>query len=226
MLVKRLAAATAAGLLCAAATLFLVSGPAAAKATLKVSKTTGLKDGDSITVSGTGFTKNLTDLALGQCVKNPKGPSDCNLAGGAVFAKTDGSGKTGTVTLKVAKSFSGKDCGTGGCVIAAQLLPSSHDAATVTANAVSVKITFGGGGGGTTATTKPATTTQTATTRPASSTSTAAAAATTADDEALPKTGPGLEWATVVLIGTGLLLPGFGLLAMLPARRRRMAGFR
>ncbi|BBH71503.1 hypothetical protein ACTI_81880 [Actinoplanes sp. OR16] len=204
-----------AALICAAATLFVVASPASAKATLKVSKTTGLKDGDSITVSGTGFTKNLTDLALGQCVKNPKGPTDCNLAGGAVFAKTDGSGKTDKVTLKLATSFSGKDCGTDGCVIAAQLLPSSHDAATVAANAVSVKIVFGSSGGGGTTTT----------TAPVASKSPAAAATSDADDddEALPQTGPGMEWATVVLIGTGLLLPGFGLLAMLPARRRRMS---
>ncbi|MEU8243882.1 neocarzinostatin apoprotein domain-containing protein [Actinoplanes missouriensis] len=218
MLYRRLAAAAAAGLLCA---LSVGVTPAAAKATLKVSKTTGLKSGDSVTVSGTGFTKNLTDLALGQCVKNPKGPSDCNLAGGAVFAKTDGSGKTDTVTLKLATSFSGKECGTDGCVIAAQLLPSSHDAATVAANAVSVKIVFGSSGG----TVKPVTSKSSA----AAAATTTAAAADDSDsdsDSALPKTGPGMEWATVVLIGTGLLLPGFGLLAMLPARRRRMAGFR
>ncbi|MBB2944415.1 hypothetical protein FB565_004144 [Actinoplanes lutulentus] len=210
---RRLAAAVAAGLLCAGATLFVTAAPAAAKASLKVSKTTGLKDGDSITVTGTGFTKGLTDLALGQCVKNPTGPTDCNLSGGAVFAKTDSSGKTEKVTLKLSKSFNGKECGTDGCVIAAQLLPSAHDDATVKANAVSVKIVFGSSGA---AATTPAST---------KSTSAAAAATTAADDDALPKTGPGMEWATVVLIGTGLLLPGFGLLAMLPARRRRMAGF-
>ncbi|BAL90953.1 hypothetical protein AMIS_57330 [Actinoplanes missouriensis 431] len=219
MLYRRLAAAAAAGLLCA---LSVGVTPAAAKATLKVSKTTGLKSGDSVTVSGTGFTKNLTDLALGQCVKNPKGPSDCNLAGGAVFAKTDGSGKTDTVTLKLATSFSGKECGSDGCVIAAQLLPSSHDAATVAANAVSVKIVFGSSGG----TAKPVTSKSSA----AAATTTAAAADDPDSDSdsgsALPKTGPGMEWATVVLIGTGLLLPGAGVLAMLPARRRRMAGFR
>lgn len=140
---RRLAAAVAAGLLCAGATLFVTAAPAAAKASLKVSKTTGLKDGDSITVTGTGFTKGLTDLALGQCVKNPTGPTDCNLSGGAVFAKTDSSGKTEKVTLKLSKSFNGKECGTDGCVIAAQLLPSAHDDATVKANAVSVKIVFG-----------------------------------------------------------------------------------
>jgi hypothetical protein len=47
-----------------------------------------------------------------------------------------------------------------------------------------------------------------------------------ADSGALPKTGPGQEWATMLLVGSAFLLPGIGLLAMLPARRRRMAGFR
>ncbi|GGR58484.1 hypothetical protein GCM10010168_91750 [Actinoplanes ianthinogenes] len=195
--------------------LLLDVSPAAAKPTLHVSKTSGLKNGDSITVYGTGFTKNLENIALGQCVKNPASSTDCNLSGGAEFVSSDAAGKTKTVTLKLATTFSGHSCGTNGCVIAAQLLPSSNPADVVAANKVQVAITFGSGsgsGGSTTA-------------MPASS-STAATGSTTTDSGALPKTGPGLEWATMGLIGTALLLPGFGLLAMLPARRRRMAGVR
>ncbi|MFC4069350.1 neocarzinostatin apoprotein domain-containing protein [Actinoplanes subglobosus] len=207
---RRLAAAVAAGLVTAGAVLFVQPAPALAAAKLHVSKTTGIADGEKITVYGTGFTPGLTDLALGQCVKDPATATDCNLTGGAEFVSTDASGKTKTLTLTIQKSFSGKSCDNG-CVVAAQLLPSSHSADEVAANKVQVTIKFGSG-----------TATKTAT-----ATSTKSSAAAAADDsDALPKTGPGQEWATVVLIGSALLLPGAGLLLLLPARRRRIAGFR
>lgn len=199
---RRLAAAAAAGLIGAGAVLFVQPAPALAAAKLHVSKTSGIADGEKITVYGTGFTPGLTDLALGQCVKNPATATDCNLTGGAEFVSTDTSGKTKTLTLTIQKSFTGKSCDNG-CVVAAQLLPSSHTAAEVAANKVQVTIKF------------------------ASGTSTATATATADDSDALPKTGPGQEWATVVLIGSALLLPGAGLLLLLPAaRRRRVASFR
>ncbi|GIE90281.1 neocarzinostatin apoprotein domain-containing protein [Actinoplanes regularis] len=200
---RRLAAAAAAGIVCAAGVVFLDVSPAAAKPTLHVSKTTGLKNGDTITVYGTGFTKNLENIALGQCVKNPSTSTDCNLSGGAEFVSSDGSGRTKTVTLKLATTFSGHKCGTSGCVIAAQLLPSSNPDDVVEANKVQVAITFSSGS---TSTTSP----------------TATTGSDTGSSDSLPKTGPGMEWATMTLIGTALLLPGLGLLAMLPARRRRL----
>jgi hypothetical protein len=212
---RRPAAAAAAGLICAGAVLFVQPAPALAAAKLHVSKTTGIADGEKITVYGTGFTPGLTDLALGQCVKNPATATDCNLTGGAEFVSTDGSGKTKTLTLTITKSFSGKNCDNG-CVVAAQLLPSSHTPDEVTANKVQVEIKFGTGN---------ATSTKTATsTKPA--TATATTATTDPDSGALPKTGPGQEWATMLLIGSAFLLPGVGLLVLLPARRRRIAGFR
>ncbi|BEL08110.1 hypothetical protein Q0Z83_063010 [Actinoplanes sichuanensis] len=214
--VRRAAAAVAAGLICAAAVVFVQPSPALAAAKLHVSKTSGIADGEKITVYGTGFTPGLTDLALGQCVKNPATATDCNLTGGAEFVSTDTSGKTKTLTLTIQKSFSGKSCDNG-CVVAAQLLPSSHSAAEVAANKVQVTITFGSG---------TSTTTATATATATRSTTAAATGTTEEDPGALPKTGPGQEWATVVLVGSALLLPGAGLLLLLPARRRRIAGFR
>ncbi|MEV6300000.1 neocarzinostatin apoprotein domain-containing protein [Actinoplanes sp. NPDC051861] len=208
-LVRRLAAAVAVGLLCAGAVVFTVGSPAVAAPKLTVSKTSGLKDGDTVTVSGSGFTPNLKNIALGQCIKNPQTSTDCNLAGGAVFVNADSSGKTSKISLKLATTFDDHKCGTNGCVIAAQILPSAAEPAVVAANKAQVPITFTSSGG-TTASPKTSTTT---------------AAAATAD-EALPKTGPGLEWATMALIGSAFLLPGMGLLAMLPARRRRLATFR
>ncbi|WP_436529394.1 neocarzinostatin apoprotein domain-containing protein [Actinoplanes sp. HUAS TT8] len=209
---KNLILSVAIGILAATGVVLVDGSPASAKPTLHVSRTSGLKSGQSITVYGTGFTKNLTNIALGQCIKNPASSTDCNLSGGAEFVDSDASGKTRTVTLKLATTFSGHKCGTTGCVIAAQLLPSSNPADVVAANKVQVAITFTGGTGTTTAPTTAATSTS----------STSAAATGTTDSDALPKTGPGLEWATMGLIGTALLLPGLGLLAMLPARRRRM----
>ncbi|GGN24272.1 hypothetical protein FHR83_002887 [Actinoplanes campanulatus] len=211
---RRLAASVAAGLICAVAVVLVDTSPALAAPELHVSKTSGIADGEKITVYGTGFTAGLTDLALGQCIADPATATDCNLTGGAEFVSTDGSGKTKTLTLTIAKSWSdgAKTCDDG-CVIAAQLLPSSHSEEEVAANKVQVEISFGTGGG--TSTSPTSTKSATAT----SSKSSSAAAG------ALPRTGPGMEWATVVLIGSALLLPGVGLLILLPARRRRMAGF-
>ncbi|MBO3743606.1 neocarzinostatin apoprotein domain-containing protein [Actinoplanes flavus] len=220
---RRLAASVAAGLICAFAVVLVDTAPALAAPELHVSKTSGIADGEKITVYGTGFKAGLTDLALGQCIADPATATDCNLTGGAEFVSTDGSGKTKTLTLTIAKSWSdgAKTCDDG-CVIAAQLLPSSHSEEDVAANKVQVKISFGTGGGTTTSPTATSTTTSTSTKSATASSSKSSSAAT----GALPKTGPGQEWATVVLIGSALLLPGIGLLVLLPARRRRVAGFR
>jgi hypothetical protein len=229
---RRLAASAAAGLLVAGSIVLLDSSPALAAPTLHVSKTSGLADGEQITVYGTGFTASLQQIALGECIKNPTGPTDCNLSGGAQFTNADASGKTPTLTLKMAKSFSGHNCATEGCVIAAQILPSSASEEVVNANKASVTITFGGGTT-TTAPTKTTTSTKSATATATSTTAAAGGATTgggsttsTTNAAALPTTGPGLEWATLLMIGAALLLPGVGLIAMLPARRRRIAQLR
>ncbi|GAA0467895.1 hypothetical protein Aca07nite_40260 [Actinoplanes capillaceus] len=218
---RRLAAAVAAGLICAVTVVLVDTSPALAAPELHVSRTSGIADGEKITVYGTGFTAGLTDLALGQCIADPATATDCNLTGGAEFVSTDGSGKTKTLTLTIAKSWSdgAKTCDDG-CVIAAQLLPSSHSEEEVAANKVQVEISFGTGGGGTS--TSPTATSTKSSTKSATATSSKSSSAAAG---ALPKTGPGMEWATVVLIGSALLLPGVGLLILLPARRRRMAGF-
>ncbi|SNY75278.1 neocarzinostatin apoprotein domain-containing protein [Paractinoplanes atraurantiacus] len=234
MVRRSLALAAAAGIAMTATVVLVDASPALAAPTLKVSKTTGLKDGEQVTVSGTGFTKNLQQIAIGQCIKDVKGPADCNLSGGSQFTNADGTGKTPTLTLKMSKSFGGHDCAKVACVIAAQILPSSAPEETVNANRAAVAITFTTGGGTATKAPTPTATTKSpsagsTTTSSSASSSTTAAGGTGGDGstsgDALAKTGPGLEWATVVLIGGGLLLPGLGLIAVLPARRRRMASF-
>jgi LPXTG-motif cell wall-anchored protein len=168
------------------------------RATLTVSKTTGLTDGASVTVGGSGFTANLKQIAVGQCIEEMKGPTDCNLAGGSQFVNADAAGNLPTVTLKLAQKFGTFDCTKRTCVIAAQILPSGGNAGEIAANKASVKLTLG-----------------------AAAQSTTQAAAATAEATALPKTGPGDEPFVVLLAGSALVTVGVGLLVVLPARRRR-----
>ena len=178
----------------------LGAAPAWAAPALTVSKTTGLTDGVSVTVGGSGFTPNLKQIAVGQCIEEVKGPTDCNLAGGSQFVNADGAGKIPTVTLKLAQKFGTFDCTKHTCVIAAQILPSGGNAGEIAANKASVRLTFGAA---------------------AQATTPAAAPAATTEATALPKTGPGDEPVVVVLAGSALLTLGIGLLVVLPARRRR-----
>lgn len=179
----------------------LPAQPAAAKPVLTLSKASGLSDGAQITVNGSGFTASLKQIAIGQCIAEVKGPTDCNLAGGAQFVNADASGKIPPVTLKVAKKFGSFDCTKRQCVIAAQILPSSASDAVVKANATSTKISFGGAAASPTAKASPG-----------------------ATPDALAKTGPGDEHWVIVLGGLALLLPGVGLMLLLPRRRRALAG--
>src|SRR5215510_2958463 len=104
---RRLAASVATGMVLAGTVVLVDGSPALAAPTLHVSKTSGLADGEQITVYGTGFTASLQQIAIGQCIKNPVGPTDCNLSGGSQFTNADASGKTPTLTLKMAKTFGG-----------------------------------------------------------------------------------------------------------------------
>lgn len=183
------------------ASLVLAAVPASAASKLTLSKSTGLVDGDRITVNGTGFTPNLTQIAIGQCIADVKGPADCNLAGGATFVNADASGKIPAVSLKLSIKFGTFDCSKVACVVAAQILPSTNTPDVVAANAAKVSITFGGGAAATT---------------PAGAGPTSAA-------PVLPKTGPGDEYVVVVLAGSALLLSGIGFLLLLPRRRRARA---
>ncbi len=178
----------------------LGAAPAWAAPTLTVSKTTGLTDGASVTVGGSGFTPGLKQIAVGQCIEEVKGPTDCNLAGGSQFVNADAAGKLPTVTLKLATKFGTFDCTKRTCVIAAQILPSGGNAGEIAANKASVKLTFGAA---------------------AAAQTTAAATTAAAEPTALPKTGPGDEPFVVLLAGSALLTVGAGLLVILPARRRR-----
>lgn len=124
-------------------TLAVGPAPASAAPTLTLSKSSGLKDGDRITVNGSGFKPGLTQIAIGQCIAEVTGPTDCNLAGGAQFVNADTNGRIPEVALKVAEKFGSFDCTKRQCVIAAQVLPSGNNSEDVAANKTSTRISFG-----------------------------------------------------------------------------------
>lgn len=170
--------------------------PSFAAPSLEVSATDGLSDGQTITISGAGFAANLSQIAAGQCVDGYSGPSDCNLQGGATFRNADASGSIGTFDIVVKEKFGAFDCTVDKCVIAAAPLPTTEDAATISANQVIIPITFG------------APTEVQPTEDP--SADPAADPAAPGDGE-LPDTGAGDLLPIIVLGSGGFLLAGFGL---------------
>lgn len=199
--------------------LTVVWAPSASAAPkLSVSATSGLTDGQTIQVSGTGFQPNLKGIAVGQCKVGYQGPSDCNLQGGATFRNADANGSIGQITLKLATSFGGIDCTTTDCVIAAAPLPSSADAATVSANTAVVPLTFGSTDTGADTSTDTSADTSTDT---SADTSTDTSADTSTEASDLPQTGAGDSLPVLVLAGSALLLTGAGLGLLVPRQRRR-----
>ena len=198
LLIRGAAAALSLGLVT------LIAAPAFAAPTLNVSQLTGLKDGQTLTISGSGFTPNLASIAIGQCVVGYKGPSDCNTAGGATFRNADGSGSVGSFTIVVKEKFGANDCSKVQCLIAAGPLPTAADAATVKANTVEHKMSFG-------APEAPAAPSAPATTQPG----------TGGDDTtALPKTGAGDSVPTLLVAATAMVAIGAGLVLLVPARQK------
>lgn len=193
------------GLAAIAALLVVVvtAPPSFAAPTLNVSATTGLTDGQIITISGSGFAPNLESIAIGQCKTGYVGPADCNTLGGAQFKNADASGNVASFTIKVAEKFGSTDCTKQQCVIAAAPLPTNADAAKIKANTYIVNISFGAAAA---ATPTAAATTQTTT--------------QATDTSTLPKTGAGDSMPVLMLGATALLAAGVGLMLLVPGRRR------
>jgi hypothetical protein len=178
----------------------LIAAPAYAAPTLNVSQLTGLTDGQTLTISGSGFEPNLASIAIGQCVVGYAGPSDCNTSGGATFRNADASGSVGSFTIVVKEKFGANDCTKVQCLIAAGPLPTAADEATVAANTVEHKMSFG-------APAAPA------------ATASATTAPTTDPGDALPQTGAGDSIPVLLLGATALLAIGGGLVLLVPGRR-------
>lgn len=179
----------------------LVAAPAFAAPSMNVSQLTGLQDGQTLTISGSGFEPNLNSIAIGQCVEGYTGPADCNTATGATFRNADAQGNFGPLTIKVAEVFGDVDCTKVQCMIAAAPLPNAVDAATVSANTVEMNISF--------ASAEAPEPSETATTAPVPD----------GDDEALPQTGAGDSIPALLLAATAMLAIGAGLVLLVPSRR-------
>ncbi|WP_162598767.1 neocarzinostatin apoprotein domain-containing protein [Nocardioides gilvus] len=178
---------------------FLSAPPAFAAATIEVSQLEGLKDGQSVTISGAGFSPGMKEIAVGQCVEGANGPSMCNIATGATFKDADGSGNIASLTIVVKEKFGSYDCTTQQCTIGAQPLPGTASDAEVAANTVYHNISFGDVAAAPAAEEAPA-------------------AAPAAAGEELPKTGPGQEIALALVLGTLMLLLGGATLWFMPRR--------
>ena len=187
----------------------MIAPPAFAQATLNVSQTEGLSDGQTVTVSGSGFTPNLKSIAIGQCIEGTSSPSECNTVGGASFRDADANGNIAEFTLVVKEKFGAYDCTQQQCVFGAQPLPGAEDAATVAANTVYHNISFGDA-----AAEEPEPAPAPA---PPSDNETPPAAT-----EELPKTGPGEE--LLMAAAGGALLIGLGALALWLLPRRQQGG--
>ena len=196
VLPRALAAAAALGVV------LVTAPPSFAAPTLNVSATTGLTDGQTVTISGSGFDANLKSIAIGQCTAGYKGPADCNTSGGATFKNADASGKVSSFTIVVKEKFGSVDCTVQKCVIAGSPLPTSSDAATVKRNTYVVPITFGSAAAEPSATAAPT------------------SAAQPSDASALPKTGAGDSVPVLLLGASALLAGGIGVVLLVPGRRR------
>ncbi|MBW9205557.1 LPXTG cell wall anchor domain-containing protein [Mumia sp. zg.B17] len=188
----------------------LLGAPAASAAPkLDMGPSTGMKDGQQVTVKASGFAPNLKNIAVGQCRAVQKGPSDCNLKGGATFRNADGSGAIAPVTITLSEKFGAIDCTKEACVVAAAPLPNTSPDDVVAANTVSVKITFGGGD-------------KQASAEPAAAPAANPAPTVPEDDNAgaLPKTGGTDNLPVLLMAAAALVMGGLGVLLVFPGRRR------
>lgn len=186
----------------ALAVVLVTAPPSFAAPTLTMNAPTTMKDGQTVTITGTGFEPGLKGIAIGQCTKGYVGPGDCNLQGGAKFRDADASGNVAAFDIVVKEQFGTNDCSKVECVIAAGPLPTAVDQATVDANTFVIPITFGAAAAAEDA-----------------ATPTAAATQTTAD-ATLPKTGAGDSVPVLMLGASALLATGIGVMLLVPGRRR------
>jgi hypothetical protein len=205
------------------------AAPSFAAPSLTVDATSGLKDGQTLTISGTGFAANLKSIAIGQCVQGYTGPADCNTSGGAQFKNADASGNVASFTIVVKEKFGNHDCAKEVCLIAGAPLPTGNTAAVVKANTYEVPIYFGDAGPAAPATTAPA--------APAATTAPAAPVATTMATSALAMTSTATVTGAVtptgsngaigfLLLGAGALIAGGAGVMLTQSRRVRPGGER
>lgn len=120
----------------------LVAAPQAmAGTTLSVSRTAGVRAGQTVTVSLSGLPANLSSVAVGQCRARISGPGDCNL-GGSLLGTADGRGvwhSNSSTAITLVGSIGGTDCHSapGACTISVTSLTNPTNILA------SVPLTFG-----------------------------------------------------------------------------------
>lgn len=156
----RLGAATAGAVAAVGAAVLAFAAPASAAASITVTPSSGLSDGQTVTVKGTGFAPNTQVLVL-ECPANATGSnggSVCDVNDGKIGNNSsDASGNfTTTLTVKV-KPSSSVDCTKQACVIQAHegFNPNSGQTATAPISFAALS------GGGTSSSAAPPTTSAT-----------------------------------------------------------------
>jgi hypothetical protein len=190
--VSRPAAVLAALLICGAGVV-LGAAPAGAAPAISVSPSTGLHNGQTVTVSGSGFTKNGT-VYIVECKAGATSEGQCSFdfsdLSTVVVAKADASGNLRTPSPTLKTSFKSTDCTKVACEIAAhQTLSLSLTAANTAVHSIS----FGAASHPTTAHSAPASTAHStaagASTSAQTSTSASASASNSASSSAAASSG-------------------------------------
>ncbi len=93
-----------------------LAGPAAAAApSVTVSPSSGLTDGQNVTVKGSGFTPNYANMVVVECAASATGANGCD-TNDVKFTKADANGAF-TVTLTVRSKFGSTDCTKVACLV-------------------------------------------------------------------------------------------------------------
>lgn len=114
----------------------------AASPAITVTPSTGLANGQTVTVHGTGYDPNVHNINVIECPVAGAGQNSCNVNGAKLFQSTDASGSF-TVSLAVVSTVGGTDCTKAQCMI------DGHEGTSATSgNDASVILQFGSSGGG------------------------------------------------------------------------------
>lgn len=112
---RRLIAVAAAVSAVALGSLGLAGPAAAAGASITVSPSSGLKDGQSVTVNGSGFTANYANMVVVECAASATGANGCD-TNDVKFTKADANGAF-TVSLTIRSKFGSTDCTKVACIV-------------------------------------------------------------------------------------------------------------
>ena len=214
---SRFAASAAAVAIACAAVICLDATAAGANPGISVSPSTGLHDGQTVTVTGSGFTKNGT-VYIVECKAGATSEGQCSFnfsdLSTVVVAKADGSGNLRSPSPALKSSFKSTDCTKVACEIAAhQTISFSLTAANTAVHSISFGASVHpssahstpptGGHSSTQGSTGTTAGTSTGTTASTSGTATSAGASTPAHGATSSRPGAVGQVFTTSRVGTG-----------------------